>query len=44
MIVEEGSHQLSDGSWIEAGKLVVGYGWNEVFYNHTFDEIPVVVS
>ncbi len=44
MIVESGVHQLSDGSWIEAGKVVVGMGWKEVLYEHVFDDIPVAVS
>jgi hypothetical protein len=44
MIVEQGAHQLSDGKWIEAGKVVVGLGWKEVLFEHVFDDLPVAVS
>jgi hypothetical protein len=30
MIVEEGVHQLKDGTWVEAGKIVGGSEWNNV--------------
>jgi hypothetical protein len=44
MIVEEGEHQLNDGTWIEAGKAVVGSEWVDVKFDADFTKKPVVFS
>ncbi len=44
MIVEEGKHQLSDGTWIEASKLTGGREWSDVAFTAPFEQAPMVFS
>jgi hypothetical protein len=44
MIVEEGVHQLSDGTFIEAGKVMVYNKWLKVDFEAEFKRAPNVFS
>jgi len=44
MIVEEGTHRLNDGTWIEAGKVVSGSEWVNVKFDAEFKKAPIVIS
>jgi len=43
MIVERGTHELSDGTWIEAGSIPVDGEWRKVHLEHEFVK-PVVLT
>lgn len=44
MVVEEGTHQLKDQTFIEAGRVVAGSNWSNVKFNADFKKAPVVFS
>jgi hypothetical protein len=45
MVVEEGTHQLADGTWIEASKLqVTGLEWSDAGFKAPFAAAPIVFS
>lgn len=44
MVVEEGTHELSDGTWIEAGKTFGGKKWQGVEFAAPFEKAPIVIS
>jgi serralysin len=44
MIVERGSHYLTDGTWIEAGSVPVDASWRKVHLEHKFASKPVVLT
>jgi len=44
MIVEEGTHELSDGTWVEAGITNGGKKWSNVEFNAPFEKAPIVLS
>ena len=44
MIVERGSYQLADGTWIEAGSIDGTKDFQEVKFESEFDATPVVFS
>jgi hypothetical protein len=44
MIVEEGVHQLNDGTFIEAGKTMVYNRWAKVEFDAEFKRAPNVFS
>jgi hypothetical protein len=44
MVVEEGTHELSDGTWIEAGKTMGGKKWSNVELEAPFEKAPIIIS
>lgn len=45
MVVERGIHELSDGTWIEAGHAQkIKKRWTRVKFEHKFTETPVVLT
>jgi hypothetical protein len=44
MIVEDGVHQLSDGTFIEAGKTMVNKKWVKVQFDADFKRAPNVFT
>jgi len=44
MIVEEGAHELADGTWIEAGSNTARKKWKTIKYEHKFKKSPGIFT
>jgi serralysin len=45
MVIERGIHELSDGTWVEAGHAKnIGKKWKRIKFTHKFDSKPVVLT
>lgn len=44
MIVEEGAHELADGTWIEAGSATARKKWKTIKYEHKFKKSPGIFT